>query len=113
MILLLGNTLSPHANITTCKCYSPLLLVSKARPLLARRRRLVRKRCCVRINAIKRGARMGPIEGIWRSNFIAGCFRSSTKRARPRLLAQNIQGVKLLVAESGSTLPASPALGQG
>jgi len=56
---------------------------------------------------------MGPIEGIWRSNFIAGCFRSSTKRARPRLLAQNIQGVKLLVAESGSTLPASPALGQG
>ena len=34
------------------------------------------------IRAINRTARMGPIEGICRSNLMAGCFRPSAKSSR-------------------------------
>jgi len=54
------------------------------RPELA----LVRKRCGVWIKATKSAARMGPIEGIWRSNFTAN-VPGFSKEFSPRLLTQS------------------------
>jgi hypothetical protein len=38
-----------------------------------------------RISAIKRAARIGPMQGIWRSSFAALCFRLSAKNSGRRL----------------------------
>src|SRR5271165_1194641 len=43
--------------------------------------RLLRNRCGVCIRAISRAARIGPIEGIWRSNLVAFCLRLSANRS--------------------------------
>ena len=48
-----------------------------AKPLYAQSWRLVRKRWGVCSKATSRAERIGPIEGIWRSNFTAACLRLS------------------------------------
>ena len=56
-------------------------------PLQVQSCRLLRKRCGVCINAIKRAVRIGPMQGIWCSSFEALCFRLSANNSGRRFRA--------------------------
>jgi len=75
---LLPGSLQPSLDFTVIGT----ACISMPKPLYFQSGRLLRKRCGVWISAINSAARIGPIQGIWRSTFVAGCCLLSLSSSR-------------------------------
>jgi hypothetical protein len=75
--------------------------------------RLLRNRCGVCISAIKRAARIGPMQGIWRGSFALDAMPKEDARLFARVSRSRdwsgteAEGIRVSVADNGSGIHAS------